>query len=113
MLGTRQEKQVGTFEQNKCLICRWIMEEKIKHLIKEIRDLEENKDFLQHLNKIRDKKIELISLKRKCVHDFYIVQDGFYYYDGEKEYYADIVYVDREIKPEEFQEKVIYIHICL
>jgi len=24
-----------------------------------------------------------------------------------------VVYVDREIKPEEFQEKVIYIHICL
>lgn len=69
------------------------MDEKINQLIKEIRDLEESQDFIKHLNKIRDKKIELITLKRECIHDFYIVQDGFYYCDGEKEYYADIVCV--------------------
>ena len=43
------------------------MDEKINQLIKEIRDLEESQDFVQHLNKIRDKKNRTyLTKKRMC-----------------------------------------------
>ena len=43
------------------------MNEKIKQLIKEIKNLEENQDFVQHLNKIRDKKNRTyLTKKRMC-----------------------------------------------
>lgn len=64
------------------------MDEKLKKLHNELSDLENNKEYICMVEKIRRKRMEISNFKHECVHEFEVWREGMEIYDDKGYYYG-------------------------